>query len=91
LATPIELESAPIEALKSAPVVAIAPTGEPVELAQVVEAPPAETDAAPKMMAAASLPKTASPLPLIGLVAFLGFGGSFVLWFASKRVLATNK
>jgi hypothetical protein len=91
LATPIELDTAPIEALKTAPIVAVAPTGEPVELAQVVEAPPAETDAAPQMMAAASLPKTASLLPLIALVAFCGFGGSFVLWFASKRVLASNK
>ena len=40
LATPIELAAAPIEALKTAPVEAVAPTGEPVELAQVVEPPP---------------------------------------------------
>ena len=91
LATSLELESAPIEALKTAPVLAVAPTGEPVELAQVVEAPPAETDAAPVMTASASLPKTASSLPLIALVAFLGFAGSFVLWFGSRRVLASNK
>ena len=40
LATPIELAAAPIEALKTAPVEAVAPTGEPIELAQVVEPPP---------------------------------------------------
>src|SRR5580700_5022290 len=37
LATPIELAAAPVETLKAAPVEAVAPTGEPVELAQVVE------------------------------------------------------
>ena len=37
LATSTELKSAPIEALRNAPILAVAPTGEPVELAQVVE------------------------------------------------------
>ena len=85
LATSTELESAPIEALKTAPVAAVAPTGEPVELAQVVEAPPAETDTAPVTMASAALPATASSLPLVGMVGLLGLAGSFVLWFSSKR------
>jgi LPXTG-motif cell wall-anchored protein len=40
LATPIELDAAPVEALKTAPIVAVDPQGEPVELAQVVEPPP---------------------------------------------------
>lgn len=84
LATSTELTDAPIEALKTAPVVAIAPTGEPVELAQVVETPPATNDE-PKTMASASLPSTASFLPLIGLIGLLALGGSFVLLFASKR------
>src|SRR4029077_15326029 len=64
LATPIELAAAPIEALKTATVEAVDPKGEPVELAQVVEPPPAKADP----VAADSLPKTASPLPLIGLI-----------------------
>jgi hypothetical protein len=89
LTTEVEFESA--EVLKTAPVVAVAPTGESVELAQVVQPPPAEVDAPPVMMAAASLPKTASSLPLFGLVAFLGFAGSFLLWFGSKRILASNE
>ena len=41
LATPVELNAAPIETLKTAPVEAVAPTGEPVELAEVVGPPPA--------------------------------------------------
>ena len=40
LATPVELAAAPVEALKTAPVEAVDPKGEPVELAQVVEPPP---------------------------------------------------
>jgi hypothetical protein len=85
LATPIELESVPIEALNTAPVVAVAPTGEPVELAQVVQTPPADTEAAPVTMAAAALPKTASSLSLIGLIGLLGLGGCFVLSLVAKR------
>ena len=37
LATPIELDKAPVEALKTAPVIAVKPTGEEVEVAEVVE------------------------------------------------------
>jgi hypothetical protein len=40
LETPMELSSAPIDALNTAPVEAIDPKGEPVELAKVVETPP---------------------------------------------------
>jgi len=77
LATPIELAQAPIEALKAAPVEAVAPTGEPVELAQVVEPPP---------MAADPLPQTASSLPLVGLIGLLSLGAGLGLSFISKRV-----
>jgi hypothetical protein len=85
LATDVELESAQVDVLKTAPVLAVAPTGEPVELAKAVEMPPAESDAAPVMVAAAALPKTASSLPLIGLIGLLGLGGCFVLSYVSKR------
>jgi hypothetical protein len=81
LATPIELAAAPIEALKTAPVEAVAPTGDPVELAQVVEAPPVETPAP----ADDPLPKTASPLPLIALIGLLTLGAGFALSAFSKR------
>jgi len=84
LATPIELETAPVEALKTAPVVAVKPMGEEVEIAEVVEPPPAE----PVQVAAAkSLPETASPLPLVGLIGLLSLGTGFALSAISKRAL----
>jgi len=85
LATSIELATAPVEALKTAPVEAVAPTGEPVELAQVVEPPPAE-EVAPQPMMAEALPKTASSLPLIGLIGLLSLGAGLALSVVAKRV-----
>ena len=78
LATPVELAAAPVEVLKTAPVEAVAPTGEPVELAQLVEPPP---------LTANPLPKTASPLPLIGLIGLLTLGAGFALSAFSKRAV----
>ena len=91
LATSIELDTAPVEALKTAPVEAVAPTGEPVELAQVVEAPPAAEAipvAAPQpttVAAADPLPATASPLPLIAMLGLLTIVAGFALSAFSKR------
>lgn len=85
LATPIELETAPIEALKTAPIEAVKPTGEVVDLAQVVEPPPV-TAAEPVAVAAERLPNTASPLPLIGLMGLLSLGAGFALSLIRKRV-----
>ena len=87
LETPIELAAAPIEALKTAPVEAVAPTGEPVELAQVVEPPPVAAAAEPVTVASAALPKTASPLPLIALLGLLTIGAGFALSAFSKRAV----
>ena len=85
LATPVELAAAPVEALKTAPVEAVDPKGEPVELTQVVEPPPA---AEPVVMAAAEpLPKTASSLPLIGLIGLLTLGAGIALSAFSKRTV----
>lgn len=84
LATPIELEKAPVEALKTAPVVAVKPTGEEVAVAEVVEPPPPEPV---EVAAAKSLPETASPLPLVGLLGLLSLGTGFVLSAVSKRTL----
>jgi hypothetical protein len=77
--------------LKQAPVLAIKPTGEEVELAQVVTPPPAETqiadaDANPEG-ATKTLPTTASPLPLIALFGLLALGAAFTLRFVEKRAL----
>jgi hypothetical protein len=88
LATSIELAAAPVESLKTAPVEAVAPTGEPIELAQVVQPPPmaaATPAAAATPPAAEELPKTASPLPLIGLIGVLMIAAGFGLSAFSKR------
>jgi hypothetical protein len=96
LASSTELDSVPIETLKTADVIAVAPTGEPVELSTVVQQPPAAPAPAamaaapvtpePVTTASAELPKTASPVYLVGLIGLLGFGGCFGLWLTSKRI-----
>jgi hypothetical protein len=79
---PIKPADQPLIAqLQQAPVMAIQPTGEPVELAQVVTPPP------PEQLAVASLPATASSLPLITLFGFLALAGAFALRAAEKRSL----
>jgi hypothetical protein len=94
LGTSVELASAPIEALKTAPVEAIDPKGERMELSQVVGPPPAPAAeavvAAPPPVAvaeAAPLPETASLLPLIGLLGLLSLGTGIALSTFSKRAL----
>jgi hypothetical protein len=88
LATPVELATLPIEALKTAPVVAVKPTGEEVQVAEVVELPPEVAAAKPVEAAPAeTLPQTASPLPLVGLIGLLSLGAGFALWGFSKRVV----
>lgn len=89
LYTPIDLAAAPVEALKTAPVEAIAPTGDVVPLAKVVELPPEVVAPQPVEVAAAqpveTLPQTASPLALVGLLGFLSLGAGVTLWSFSKR------
>ena len=86
LATPIELDAAPIEALNTAPVEAVAPTGDPVELAQVVEPPPTDAPmAAATQPAADPLPQTASSLPMIALIGLMMIGAGLALSAFSKR------
>jgi hypothetical protein len=71
--------------LKQAPILAVKPTGEDVEIAQVVTAPPAEELVATNNAPVAELPKTASPMPLIGLFGLLALGAAFTLRFARTR------
>ncbi len=81
VAEPVKTVDAPVIAqLRQAPVMAIQPSGQEVQLAEVVTPPPPAT-------LAASLPATASPLPLIALLGFLALGGAFVLRSAAKRAL----
>jgi hypothetical protein len=87
LTTPVELASAPIEVLKTAPVEAIDPKGERLELTQVVERPPLVAAEPVTVATAETLPKTASPLPLIGLIGLLTIGVGFALSAFSKRAV----
>ena len=78
-----------IAELEHAPVTAVKPSGEEVEIAQAVTAPPAaETLVAQSTPAAEpALPKTASPLPLIALLGLLALGGGLTLRIVETRGL----
>jgi len=77
---PITSPEEPVVAeLKQAPVLAVSPAGEDVQIAQAVTPPPAD------VAEAQTLPKTASPLPLIGLFGLLALGAAFTLRFARAR------
>jgi len=69
-----------IAQLRVVTVEAIQPTGETVELAQVVTPPP------PPELIASSLPATASMLPLLGIFGLLAIGMSFALGTFAKRL-----
>ena len=92
VAEPIQSADAPaVVQLKQVPIMAIKPTGEEVQLAEVVTPPPAaaETAAAPVPPAAAretTLPATASNLPLMALFGLLALGGAWTIRLAQKRV-----
>lgn len=68
--------------LKQAPIMAIKPTGEEVQLAEVVTPPPAETAVA----TAPELPATASTLPLISLFGLMALGAAFAVRGVAKRL-----
>ena len=73
--------------LKQAPIMAIKPTGEEVEMAEVVTAPPAQVDAAPVASEAnRTLPSTASSLPLMAAFGVLALGSALALRMAERRI-----
>jgi hypothetical protein len=79
---PIKTVDEPVVAqLKEAPVMAIKPTGEEVELAAVVTPLPAD-----EPVAQTTLPATASTMPLIALLGLLALGGVVVLRSAQRRL-----
>ena len=92
VAEPIKSADAPVVvALKQAPIMAVKPTGEETQLAEVVTPPPAETEVvvapvAPMTDADRTLPSTASPLPLMALFGLLALGGFLALRVAEKRI-----
>jgi hypothetical protein len=84
-------KEAPAVALKKAPVKAQQPTGEEVEILQVVTTPPQlvaqnTPPAAPAPEPAKKLPTTASLLPLAALIGLLLTSAGFLLRFASRRL-----
>ena len=72
--------------LREAPVKAIEPTGQEVEIAAVVTPPPV-AELRPDTAAEPELPATASSLPLIGLIGLLALGGALALRQMQKRVV----
>jgi hypothetical protein len=83
VAEPITTADAPVVVqLKQAPVMALQPSGEEVQLAEVVTAPPAPVPDADRTV----LPHTASSLPLIGLLGLLALFGSLVFRIAERRL-----
>ena len=82
VAAPIVTAEEPVVVqLKQAPIMAVQPTGEAVQVAEVVTPPPAEDVAEP-----AELPKTASPFPLIGLFGLLALSAALAVHVIAKRV-----
>lgn len=94
VAEPAQVVAAPVmQEMRRAPVMAVTPSGEDVELAQVVTPPPPEQQAVPpperQQVAQARepmLPDTASTLPLIALFGLLALGGAFAVRAASNRL-----
>jgi hypothetical protein len=83
-------EPAIVVALQQAPVMAVRPTGESVELAQVIQTEPlpevtATVAASPNYPA--ELPATASQLPLIALCGLLALGGALSVRSIRNRSL----
>src|SRR3954464_5721816 len=85
IAEPIKSADAPVVLeLKRAPIMAIRPTGEEVQLAVAVTPPPVMTATA-KSEPAKTLPGTASPLPMIAMFGMLALFGAFALRTAARR------
>ncbi len=77
--------------LEKAPVKAIQPTGEEVEIAQVVTPPPAtelaQAEPHRRLHRRAALPATGSSLPLVALFGMLALAGGLTLSLIQKRAL----
>jgi hypothetical protein len=88
VAEPIKTADAPVVVeMKQAPVMAVKPTGEQVEVAVVTAPPPAELPVKTTPIPVETLPSTASTLPLIGVMGLIALGGAFSLLAFEKRAL----
>jgi hypothetical protein len=72
--------------LQQTPVMAIKPTGEEVQIAEVVTPPPAVTEVAVASVPMQALPHTSSSLPLIGLLGLMALGLGFATHIAARRM-----
>jgi hypothetical protein len=72
--------------LQQTPVMAVQPTGEVVEIAQVIQPPPVEVAQASAPAPAPELPATSSSLPLIALCGLVALGGALTIRSISSRV-----
>jgi hypothetical protein len=72
----VPVEVATVEDLKTAPIEAVKPTGDIVPVAEVVQAPPVESAKTEPMKEPATLPNTASYLPLMALMGLLALGAA---------------
>jgi hypothetical protein len=86
VAAPITADAPVVVELKQAPILAIQPSGQEVEVAQVVTPPPDVATVAELPVPEQTLPQTASPFPLIGLFGLLALGGAFALRKVASRV-----
>jgi hypothetical protein len=75
-----------IAQLNDAPVMAVRPTGEVVEIAQVIQTAPAAA-AEPTPVPVKQLPATASSLPMLEVFGLLALGGALTLRSIGKRAL----
>jgi len=83
-------EPSVVAQLKQAPVTAVQPSGEEVEVTQVFQTTPpanAAVEPAPVQVAQNTLPATASSLPLIGLFGLLALGSALTIRSFAKRAL----
>ncbi len=88
VAEPIKsADAAVVVELKRAPIMAVQPSGEEVDLAQVVTPPPTPAEVATERATQADreLPVTASQLPLIALLGMLALGAAFALRISGRR------
>jgi LPXTG-motif cell wall-anchored protein len=96
VATPVRSAAEPVVAvLVQAPILAIKPSGEEVQIAEVVTAPPAEVaattvqevPATPVTPTIATLPDTASNVPMIALLGLVALGGAMIVAFIRKKAV----
>lgn len=88
VAEPIKsADTAVVAVLKQAPIRAIKPAGEEVQLAEVVTLPPAQIEVATiARTTQRTLPNTASTLPLIGLLGLMSLAGAIAVRTVATRL-----